>query len=592
MSKWLALIVTLLIAAIMGVAAQRTPAPQAVTAAATDFAAGRAMADVRIIARAPHPTGSPANAAVRAYLVTRLQALGFTVRQSRVVLPPKVQARLAQRSAPADFAVNIIALRPGRDPAAPAVLVMAHYDSVPGSPGAADDATGVAAALEIARAIPRTSQARDLVLLFTDAEEAGLVGARDFFGQIAKDAPQGTPPLRGDPLAARVGAVINLEARGGGGRAMMFETGPGNGAMMALFQQVVPDPAANSLAVKIYELLPNNTDFTPAKQLGLPGVNFAFLGAAWQYHSPLATPDALDQGSLQHMGEQGLAITRALLTVAALPAAAPDTVFSDVLGGFVIAYPPGFGWVIVAAIALALLLAARRHSAHWRSFQVAGGIADGVGATLAAGVLLYGANLLSGADGPTNYYDRLAALPRIEVMALLLVPAGIALMLGIAVGKRSLWGGWLGLALLNLAMVVAAQALLPAAAPILAWPLLVAALALLPAAAGGRMTAAGLVLPAAAAIFGLAFLGGFAHFVLLGVGITTPSAVAIFVPMVMLLLWPLLPLATGRAALLTAVVLLLAAGSIALWIRLDPIAASVPPYAESSGSAKNPRPAK
>ena len=592
MGKWLALVVTLIVAAILGVSAQRTTAPAPATAPAADFAAGRAMADVRIIAQAPHPTGSAANTAVRAYLVTRLQALGFTVRTSEVVLPAKVQARIAAKGAPATVAVNIIALRPGRDPATDAVAVMAHYDSVPGSPGAADDATGVAAALEIARAIPATAQARDLVLLFTDAEEAGLIGARDFFGQLAKDAPADTPPLRGDPLAARIGAVINLEARGGGGRAMMFETGPGNGELIALFQDVVPDPAATSLAVKIYELLPNNTDFTPAKQRGLPGLNFAFLGRAWQYHSPLATPDNLDQGSLQHMGVQGLAITRALLSVAALPVAAPDTVFGDVLGSFVIAYPPVFGWVIVAGIVVAMLLVARRRVAQWRGANVAGGVADGVGAVLAAGVLLYGANLLSGADGPTNYYDRLAALPRIEVMALLLVPAGMALMFGIAAGKRSLWGGWLGLALLNLAVVAVLQALLPAAAPVLAWPLLVAALAVLPAAIAGRLAGPGLLLPALAAVFGLAFIGGFAHFALLGVGITMPSAVAVFAPLIMLLLWPLLPAMTARTALLAALVLVLAGAGIAFWVRLDAIAASVPPYAETAGSAKNPLPAK
>ncbi len=592
MRNWLAVMTTLVVAAIIGVGAQRTPAPQPATAPVADFAAGRAMADVRIIAKAPHPTGSVANNDVRAYLTGRLQALGFTVRQSRVALPEKVRARMASRGAPAEFAVNIIALRSGRDPAAPAVAVMAHYDSVPGSPGAADDATGVAAALEIARAIPRAAQARDLVLLFTDAEEAGLNGARDFFGQIAKNAPQGTPPLPGDPLAGRLGAVINLEARGGGGRAMMFETGPGNGALVALFADVVPDPAANSLAVKIYELLPNNTDFTPAKQRGLPGVNFAFVGDAWQYHSPLATPDVLDQGALQHMGGQGLAITRALLTVAELPVNAPDAVFSDVLGHFVIAYPPAFGWVVVAAIALALLVVARRRAAQWRGYQVAGGVGDGLGAGLAAAVLLYAGNLLSGADGPTNYYDRLAALPRLELMALLLVPAGVALMLGVAAGRRNVWGGWLGLALLNFVGVVVVQAILPAATPIIAWPLLVAALALLPAAVGGRLAGTGLLLPAAAAVFGLALIGGIAHFALLGVGITMPGAIAIFVPMVLLLLWPLLPRVSRRAALLVALALVVAAAAMALWVRLDPLAHSVPPYAETAGTPKNPRPAK
>ena len=79
---------------------------------------------------------------------------------------------------------------------------MAHHDTVPGSPGAADDAMGIAVALEVARAIRAQGQPhRDLILLFTDSEELGLDGSRAFFAQ--------------NPLAERTGMIINLEARGG-----------------------------------------------------------------------------------------------------------------------------------------------------------------------------------------------------------------------------------------------------------------------------------------------------------------------------------------------------------------------------------------
>jgi hypothetical protein len=71
-----------------------------------------------------------------------------------------------------------------------------------------------------------------------------------------------------------------------------------------------------------------------------------------------------------------------------------------------------------------------------------------------------------------------------------------------------------------------------------------------------------------------------------------PGAIAIFVPLLLLLLWPLLPVMSRRAALLAALALIVAAAALALWVRLDPLAASVPPYAEAAGSPKNPRPAK
>jgi hypothetical protein len=572
--RWGVPLLTIVLALLLGFKVSTPPAPLPATAGAAVFSAGRAMADVRAIASVPHPTGSVANARVQDYLVARLQSLGFRVRLLATPLVGKPLDRLAKwRGEPATgvAAVSIVAVRAGSDPAQPAVLVMAHRDSVWGSPGAADDAAGVAASLEIARAIPRTAQKRDLVLLLTDGEELGLVGARAFFA----------PAPGGDPLAGRIGAVINLESRGGGGRAAMFETGPRNGAMIDLLAANMADPNANSLAVKIYELLPNSTDFTPPKQRGIAGFNFAFIGDARLYHSPLATPDALDQTALQHLGGQALDLTRALLVAPALPAPAPDQVFSDVLGMFVIAYPPAVGWLVVAATAGFALLALRR--APKRPIAaVARGMLDAVSSLLAAALLLYAGNLLSGADHKGNYYDRLAALPRLEWQALLLFAAGLLVALGVGGARRGVWGVWTGLFLINWTMVMAVQAALPAAGPVLAWPLLVAAAAMALAALADVTLAslAARLLLAAAAVFGLALMGVLAHFVLLGIGPDTPSAIAVFAPMTLLLLWPLLPPVRHWKALTAALVLVLAAGSVALSVRLDPLAPSVPPYSD------------
>lgn len=566
MKNWAALLVTLILAAIIGWSAAQPPAARPATAPATAFAAGRAMADIRVIARAPHPTGSPANDAVRAYLVTRLQALGFSVRTVTVPLPPRARKRLQTwGSADATTATSIVALRPGRDPAAPAVAMMAHFDSVADSPGAADDAAGVAATLEIARAILPADQARDLVILLTDAEEVGLVGARGFFAA----------PPKGDPLAGRIGALVNLETRGGGGRAYMFETGSDNGGMIDLYRRAVGDPATTSMAVKLYELLPNSTDFTPAKKLGIAGVNFAFTGKAALYHSPLATPDRLDQDALQHLGGQGLDITRAFVAAAELPERSADVVFGDVLGLFTFAYAPALGWLLVAVTAGLIILAARARRADWSWRGLLAGGFDGIAFTIAAAVLLYAGNLLSGADGETNYYDRLAALPRLETQALLLMLAGLALTLAMIPRRRTRWDSWIGLAGLSLIIAIAAQALLPAAGAITVLPLLLAAIAML---VGARFPAAGVVAAMIAAILGLAWLGGFAHSVLLGIGSGLPSVAAAFAPLALLLLWPLLPPLPRRPALLAALALVLAAAGMALWVRLDPIAVTAPDW--------------
>ena len=194
---------------------------------------------------------------------------------------------------------NLVGVLPGRDRYLPAILVMSHYDTVPNSPGAADDTTGVAAALEIARALKADGpHARDVIFLFTDAEEPGLLGADAFFNR--------------DPLARRVGLVVNMEARGDAGRAAMFQTGPGNGALMSVFARAAKGPSANSLASAVYERMPNDTDFTHAARRGLPGLNLAFIDDQLAYHTPLARPDHLERGSLQHVGDQALPTIRAL----------------------------------------------------------------------------------------------------------------------------------------------------------------------------------------------------------------------------------------------------------------------------------------
>jgi hypothetical protein len=288
------------------------------------------------------------------------------------------------------------------------------------------------------------------------------------------------------------------------------------------------------------------------------------------YHSPLATPDALDRGALQHLGAQGLDITRALLAAPALPERAPDTVFSDVLGRFIIAYPAWVGWVVLAAAAGLAAVAVRRRGWRWR--EVFAGAFDGVTFLIATGVLAYGGNLLSGADAKGNYYDRLAALPRLELQALLLMAAACALTLGMTGRKAGLHGKWLGLFGLNFVLACAVQAVVPAGAPVLAWPLLVAALGMATYAPLGR------VAPALAAIFGIAFAGGFAHFVLLGIGPDTPSVIAVFAPLLLMLLWPLLPPVPRRGALLAALALVGIAAALALWVRLDALAPSVAVY--------------
>lgn len=564
MKSWTRITAALAGAILLAVFATTTPAPVAdKDADATEFSAERAMADVREIARAPHPTGSAENARVRAWLVRRLESLGMTVTTSAAPLGEEGKARLDKwrgSEAPAPEAVNIVATFGEPASTKPAVLLMAHHDSVWGSPGAADDAAGVAAILETVRAIgaARIPGKDKLMVLFTDAEELGLDGARHFFGN--------------DPARARVGVVVNLEARGGGGRASMFETGDANGAMIALFAREVRHPVATSLSTFVYKKLPNNTDYTLAKDKGVPGFNFAFIGRPGLYHSPLATPDALDQGSLQDIGRQTLDLTRGLLQADPLPGKAPDMVFYDLFGMVFLAYPAWAGWLILAVTALAWGYAA------WHRTTLRD-LARGTGAALAVfalgAILLFLGNLASGADGKVNYYDRLAAIQHLEVQAVLLCLAATLLAAGLLLARRPLAPLLPGLALPFLLLAVAAQAAAPTAAFPLQIPLLLGGLG---AAAMRWKGEAGAWAAAIAAAIGVGYLLTLGHALFQAMGPEMPFLLALPLALGVLLVLPIVPAVERKPALQSAAALAASALLMALLVRFDAVAPSVAVY--------------
>src|SRR5207253_4159698 len=106
-----------------------------------------------------------------------------------------------------------------------AIVLLAHYDSVPAGPGAADDESGVATVIETARAlIARGLVGKHPILaVLTDGEEADLLGA--------------AACLREPVLKARVGAVVNVEARGSSGPSLLFHARPGDARLIESYSQ-------------------------------------------------------------------------------------------------------------------------------------------------------------------------------------------------------------------------------------------------------------------------------------------------------------------------------------------------------------------
>lgn len=561
-----ACLLALILAGVLSYADNVTPRPVAANASPLGFSAERAMKDIRILGAAPHPVGSPANALVRDYLVTRLNSLG---------LSPQIQRGSSffvyDNTIYGAAVENVIGVLPGRDRAAPALVLMAHRDSVAGSPGAADDAAGVASALEIVRTLKaKGAPARDIIVLLTDGEEAGLLGSRVFFEK--------------SPLAAHVGYVINLEAGGDGGRAAMFETAPANGGDIALYRRTARQPDSNALTVLLYRHMPNDTDFTAAEQHGKVGLNYAFIGRHFGYHSPSSTPDDLEVGALQHLGAQVLPTAEAL-AFGPLPARAPDVVYATLPFGLLPIYPPWAGWIILAAAAGLLAAGAagagRMDALRGSDFVRGAGVSLYVVAT--SGVLLELARRATGVGSGWMPYRALlarfsiaeammvlaalgavfaaavfagrprarwiaAGLPLLAGVSCFIVGGGdiIGLVLGVLGGGLGLAtfgrpakiaGAWTGMLATGLLVAAVLQILEPHAAYIATWPVLAASLAASLTGAGADQRTRALLCNLLIAIGMLAWLGDL--FDLLIHGLDQPLLLVAPTWLAAIVLWPL-----------------------------------------------------
>ena len=103
--------------------------------------------------------------------------------------------------------------------------------------------------------------------------------------------------------------VVNIEARGTKGPAIMFETSPNNTPVIDLYEHS-EKPFSYSITPEIYRLLPNATDFTVFLENNLTGINISVLDGLENYHTPNDNPENLSDKSMQHYGDQVLPIVK------------------------------------------------------------------------------------------------------------------------------------------------------------------------------------------------------------------------------------------------------------------------------------------
>ena len=252
-----------------------------------DFSINQALHHLKNISQKVHYVGAKEHKSVQNYIVDELNKLGLTTEiQTQTAINKKWIAGTTTE--------NILARIKGSGNGK-ALMLLTHYDSNPhSSVGASDAGSGVVTILEGIRAYLAKNETpkNDIIILISDAEELGLLGAQAFVDEHS--------------WAKDVGLVLNFEARGSGGPSyMLMETNGKNSKLLSEFLASKPNfPIANSLMYSIYKMLPNDTDLTVFRQeADINGFNFAFIDDHFDYHTAQDSYERLDRETLLHQAD-------------------------------------------------------------------------------------------------------------------------------------------------------------------------------------------------------------------------------------------------------------------------------------------------
>ncbi|KAG2734136.1 hypothetical protein G9P44_002142 [Scheffersomyces stipitis] len=192
---------------------------------------------------------------------------------------------------------NLVVRINGTDETLPALLLSAHFDSVPSSFGVTDDGMGIASLLGVLYYYTGKSTARPrrtIVLNFNNDEEFGLYGATSFLSH---------------PWATGVHYFLNLEGTGAGGKAILFR---GTDYGITKYFKGVRYPYGTSIFQQGFNnhLIHSETDYKIYKEKGgLRGLDVAFYKPRDLYHTAGDNIKNIDIKSLWHMLSNALDFT-------------------------------------------------------------------------------------------------------------------------------------------------------------------------------------------------------------------------------------------------------------------------------------------
>jgi aminopeptidase YwaD len=238
---------------------------------------------VRLLAGlGPRESTGRAYARAAEIVAGRLQALGYDVRRQRFRVPGGAMWGVR---VPAGTTVNVVAEPAGFDAAKPHLLIGAHLDTVPLSPGANDNASGVAVMLEVARLAAATPPRMPVVFVAFGGEEPRRRPGDSHFGSEAYVAAM-------DRRArSALQGMISIDAVGVGKVVPVCTAGGSE----ALRRNVIR--TAQKARVPTRRCTNRASDHLSFARAGLQAVLLG--GASYrQYHAPSDRPDVVDTAAL------------------------------------------------------------------------------------------------------------------------------------------------------------------------------------------------------------------------------------------------------------------------------------------------------
>ncbi len=453
--------VVLSVAVVVGIAPLLPPEPRSDE---RSFSADAALADVAQIAVEPRPIGSAGSRQARDFILDRLEDLGIETETQTVEVPDYY------RGTGTTTVTNVMARLPGSDSTGTVALI-GHYDTVPTTSGANDNASAVAILLEAGRLLVADPQMRnDVILLFTDGEEPA-----PRFGSIAF--------VTDHPWARDAAFVINLEAIGTTGPSLLAETNGPDRWIIDQYASAVPHAAAYSWLTGITGLIGgSNTDFAPFRDAGVSGIDTAYVHESSVYHTEADAPMRVSARSIYQHGANALSLTRELGNVDFTDSKdAVDTVYFTIGRNIVVRYPAVISIPLLALAGMLLGYAVwKRHDPRSALRIAATGLVTAIVAALGITAIWIPLALWRNSMGIAESYAYLAMF-----VALI----GFAGRIGRRIGTRGHPIGSLsGIALVWWLMALLTALVDPGIAYLFVWPALAAGLVLLPFGEAHRLS--------------------------------------------------------------------------------------------------------